>query len=67
MLCVKFNGSVANSKEEIKRVRERKTGDEEKEKRQTDRKWVNQRRREGREERKREMIDGAKKPISCFI
>lgn len=39
MLCVKFNGSVSNSKEEIKRVRERKTGDEEsvREREKTDR------------------------------
>lgn len=41
MLCVKFNGSVANSKEEIKRVRERKMGDEESVREKTDRQTEN--------------------------
>ena len=79
VLWVKFSGSAANSKEEIKRVwkrqratmrecakkrKERETGAE------TKRKWVNQKRRKrrnGGERRDREMIDGAKMPISCFI
>lgn len=59
MLCVKFNGSVANSKEEIKCVRERKTGDEEsvREREKTDRQKMGEPEKKGRERGKKVRDD----------
>lgn len=57
MLCVKFNGSVANSKEEIKRVRERKTGDEESVREKTDRQKMGEPEKKGRERGKKARDD----------
>lgn len=59
MLCVKFNGSVANSKEEIKRVRERKTGDEEgvREREKTDRQKMGEPDKKGRKRGKKARDD----------
>lgn len=57
MLCVKFNGSVANSKEEIKRVRERKTGDEESIREKTDRQKMGEPEKKGRERGKKARDD----------
>lgn len=57
MLCVKFNGSVANSKEEIKRVRKRKTGDEESVREKTDRQKMGEPEKKGRERGKKARDD----------
>lgn len=57
MLCVKFNGSVANSKEEIKRVRERKTGNEESVREKTDRQKMGEPEKKGRERGKKARDD----------